>query len=78
MWLRIWTNLALKIFSHNSADILPFVSVGIGDGGNELGMGKVKEMVKALMPNGSLIACDVPADYAITAGMDVESLYCPM
>lgn len=44
--------------------------LGIGDGGNELGMGKLKEKVKALIPNGSLIACDVPADYAITAGMN--------
>lgn len=44
------------------------VSVGIGDGGNELGMGKLKEKVKDLMPKGSLIACDVAADYAITAG----------
>lgn len=41
---------------------------GIGDGGNELGMGKVKAAVKAHMPNGSLIACDVAADFAITAG----------
>ena len=33
-------------------------------------MGKLKETVKNLMPNGSLIACNVPADYAITAGTD--------
>ncbi|XP_061842869.1 D-glutamate cyclase, mitochondrial isoform X2 [Nerophis lumbriciformis] len=44
-------------------------TTGIGDGGNELGMGKVKEKVKSLMPKGELIACDVPADYAITAGV---------
>ncbi|XP_077419712.1 D-glutamate cyclase, mitochondrial isoform X2 [Vanacampus margaritifer] len=44
-------------------------TIGIGDGGNELGMGKVKEKVKSLMPKGVLIACDVPADYAITAGV---------
>ncbi|XP_064188351.1 D-glutamate cyclase, mitochondrial isoform X1 [Anguilla rostrata] len=42
---------------------------GIGDGGNELGMGKVKEAVRAHMPNGSLVACDVAADFAITAGV---------
>lgn len=45
------------------------ITTGIGDGGNELGMGKLKEKVKNLMPNGNLIACDVPADYAITAGV---------
>jgi len=32
-------------------------------------MGKLKERVQSLMPKGSLIACDVPADSAITAGM---------
>ncbi|XP_028252154.1 D-glutamate cyclase, mitochondrial isoform X2 [Parambassis ranga] len=44
-------------------------TTGIGDGGNELGMGKLKEKVKKLMPKGDLIACDVPADFAITAGV---------
>ncbi|XP_060938265.1 D-glutamate cyclase, mitochondrial isoform X1 [Limanda limanda] len=50
-------------------DIPGIITTGIGDGGNELGMGKLKETVKNLMPKGSLIACDVPADYAITAGV---------
>ncbi|XP_054469741.1 D-glutamate cyclase, mitochondrial isoform X2 [Anoplopoma fimbria] len=50
-------------------DIPGIITTGIGDGGNELGMGKLKEKVKTLMPNGSLIACDIPADYAITAGV---------
>lgn len=44
------------------------VCAGIGDGGNELGMGKVKEKVESLMPKGGLIACEVPADHAVTAG----------
>ncbi|KAA0711358.1 D-glutamate cyclase, mitochondrial [Triplophysa tibetana] len=44
-------------------------TTGIGDGGNELGMGKVQAAVKAHMPNGSLIACNVAADFAITAGV---------
>lgn len=50
-------------------DIPGITTTGVGDGGNELGMGKVKEKVKVLMPKGGLIACDVPADYAITAGV---------
>uniref|UniRef100_H3DQP3 D-glutamate cyclase-like C-terminal domain-containing protein n=2 Tax=Tetraodon nigroviridis TaxID=99883 RepID=H3DQP3_TETNG len=50
-------------------DIAGITTTGIGDGGNELGMGNLKEKVKALMPNGSLIACDVSADYAVTAGV---------
>lgn len=65
----------LLISPYTSADILLCVSVGVGDGGNELGMGKLKEKVVNLMPKGNLIACVVPADYAITAGMDLQSLY---
>lgn len=48
------------------------VCTGIGDGGNELGMGKVKAAVKAYMPNGNLIACDVAADFAITTGKRIS------
>ncbi|XP_048341151.1 D-glutamate cyclase, mitochondrial [Sphaerodactylus townsendi] len=44
-------------------------STGIGDGGNELGMGKVKEAVKKYIKNGDIIACDIEADFAITAGV---------
>lgn len=59
---------------HNSVHICSFGSIGIGDGGNELGMGKVKEVVKAKMHKGDLIACDVPADFAVTAGKDYKSI----
>lgn len=45
------------------------ITTGIGDGGNELGMGKVKDRVVNLMPKGDVIACDIPADFAITAGV---------
>ncbi|XP_037652387.1 D-glutamate cyclase, mitochondrial isoform X2 [Sebastes umbrosus] len=50
-------------------DIPGIITTGVGDGGNELGMGKLKQKVATLMPKGSLIACVVPADYAITAGV---------
>lgn len=43
-------------------------NLGIGDGGNELGMGKVKEAVKKYIANGDVIACDVEADFAVVAG----------
>ncbi|XP_060149476.1 LOW QUALITY PROTEIN: D-glutamate cyclase, mitochondrial [Globicephala melas] len=38
---------------------------GVGDGGNELGMGKVKEAVKRHIRNGDVIACDVETDFAV-------------
>lgn len=41
---------------------------GVGDGGNELGMGKVKDAVKKHIKNGDIIACDVEADFTIVAG----------
>ncbi|KAM8915240.1 D-glutamate cyclase, mitochondrial isoform 3-T3 [Spinachia spinachia] len=50
-------------------DIPGISTTGIGDGGNELGMGGLRDKVRTMMPNGGLIACDVPADYAITAGV---------
>uniref|UniRef100_A0A8C6QD54 D-glutamate cyclase n=1 Tax=Nannospalax galili TaxID=1026970 RepID=A0A8C6QD54_NANGA len=44
-------------------------STGVGDGGNELGTGKVKEAVKKYIRNGDVIACDVGADFAVIAGV---------
>lgn len=44
-------------------------SVGIGDGGNECGMGKVLGAVREHIPNGSTIASVVPADALLSAGV---------
>ncbi|CAM4571553.1 unnamed protein product [Lepidochelys olivacea] len=53
-----------------AAHTIPGVTTtGIGDGGNELGMGKVKEAVRKHIKNGDVIACDVEADFAIVAGV---------
>ena len=46
-----------------------FFPTGIGDGGNELRMGRVQEKVQQFITNGPEIACTVPADYTITAGV---------
>lgn len=43
-------------------------TIGIGDGGNELGMGKVLENVKTFIPNGKTIGCSVAANVLIAAG----------
>ncbi|XP_073655039.1 LOW QUALITY PROTEIN: D-glutamate cyclase, mitochondrial [Tursiops truncatus] len=40
-------------------------TTGVGDGGNALGMGKVKEAVKRHIRNGDVIACDVETDFAV-------------
>ena len=45
-------------------------SIGIGDGGNEVGMGKVyNEICNSKIPNASNIACDVATDHLIVASV---------
>ena len=44
-------------------------TIGIGDGGNEIGMGKIKRYVVANVPYGDIIAASFAADYLILAGV---------
>ena len=44
-------------------------TIGVGDGGNELGMGKVRESVIKNIPQGQTIAADVSADYLVSCGV---------
>ena len=48
---------------------LHITTIGIGDGGNEIGMGVKQEEVKNFIPQGALIGCVVPADYLVVAGV---------
>ncbi|MBQ3201861.1 MAG: DUF4392 domain-containing protein [Clostridia bacterium] len=45
------------------------VSVAVGDGGNELGMGKYREEIIRRVPHGEDIAAVLGADYVLTAGV---------
>ncbi|MBE5784771.1 MAG: DUF4392 domain-containing protein [Clostridiales bacterium] len=45
------------------------VSVAVGDGGNELGMGKYKEEITNQVPHGEEIAAELSADYVLSAGV---------
>jgi hypothetical protein len=50
--------------------------IGIGDGGNEIGMGKVPhETIVKNIPNGDLIHCRVPTDHLIVAGVSNWGAY---
>ena len=52
------------------------VTLGIGDGGNEIGMGRVPhETVVKNIPNGDLIHCRVPTDHLIVAGVSNWGAY---
>ncbi|QDU64917.1 hypothetical protein Pan216_58110 [Planctomycetes bacterium Pan216] len=44
------------------------ITIGIGDGGNEMGMGKVRERVIDSIPRGPQIATIVPAHHLLVAG----------
>ena len=58
------------IFDYFSPDI------GIGDGGNEIGMGKIPhETIVKNIPNGDLIHCRVPTDHLIVAGVSNWGAY---
>jgi hypothetical protein len=51
-------------------------TIGIGDGGNEIGMGKMPwDIIRHNIPNGGLIACRVPTDHLIVAGVSNWGAY---
>jgi hypothetical protein len=45
-------------------------TIGIGDGGNEIGMGKIPwEVIDANIPQGGLVACRVATNHLVVAGV---------
>jgi hypothetical protein len=57
-------------------EIREYRTIGIGDGGNEIGMGKIPhETVVKNIPNGDLIHCRVPTDHLIVAGVSNWGAY---
>ena len=47
-----------------------WVKIGIGDGGNELGMGSIpRNVLENAIPNGGKVACAVPCDHLLVAGV---------
>ena len=55
---------------------LGYITIGIGDGGNEIGMGKIPhDTIVKNIPNGDLIHCRVPTNYLIVAGVSNWGAY---
>jgi D-glutamate cyclase len=51
-------------------------TIGIGDGGNEIGMGKISpKVIGRNVPNGELIACRVVTDHLIVCGVSNWGAY---
>ncbi len=53
-------------------------SIGIGDGGNEIGMGNVRELVEKYVPLGEKIASITQTDHLITAAVSNWGAYALM
>lgn len=55
---------------------LGITTIGIGDGGNEIGMGKIPwSIIRRNIPNGSLVACRVSTDHLIVSGVSNWGAY---
>ncbi|HMC66381.1 MAG TPA: glutamate cyclase domain-containing protein, partial [Gemmataceae bacterium] len=51
-------------------------TIGIGDGGNEIGMGKIPwATIRRNIPNGGMVACRVPTDHLIVCGVSNWGAY---
>jgi hypothetical protein len=68
--------LAERVNAEIACDRRGQPTIGIGDGGNEIGMGKIPhETVVKNIPNGDLIHCRVPTDHLIVAGVSNWGAY---
>jgi hypothetical protein len=53
-----------------------FKTIGIGDGGNEIGMGRLPwRVIRQNIPRGGLVACRVATDYLIVCGVSNWGAY---
>ena len=54
----------------------PWMRIGVGDGGNELGMGKLPAgLIAQSVPNGDRIACVTDCDHLVVAGVSNWGAY---
>lgn len=59
-----------------NVEALPVTTIGIGDGGNEIGMGKIAwDVIRRNIRDGGLIACRVPTDHLIVCGVSNWGAY---
>jgi hypothetical protein len=54
----------------------PLTTIGIGDGGNEIGMGRIPwDVIRRNIPGGAAVACRVPTDQLIVCGVSNWGAY---
>jgi hypothetical protein len=70
------TGPAHLLFEAVKAHVPHITTIGIGDGGNEIGMGKIAwDVIRRNIPRGGLIACRVPTDHLIVCGVSNWGAY---
>jgi hypothetical protein len=71
-----WTSPAHLLFEAASRVAPSVVTLGIGDGGNEIGMGKVPwHIIRRNIPGGATVACRVSTDHLIVSGVSNWGAY---
>ena len=64
------------LFQSNARRYAGIVTLGIGDGGNEIGMGKVPwEVIRKNIPGGTRVACRTATDHLIVCGISNWGAY---
>ena len=64
------------LFDVIAAGRMPIATIGIGDGGNEIGMGKISwATIRGNIPNGGVVACRVATDHLIVCGVSNWGAY---
>jgi hypothetical protein len=64
------------LFETVKREVPTVTTIGIGDGGNEIGMGKISwEVIRRNIPRGGLVACRVPTDHLIVCGVSNWGAY---
>jgi hypothetical protein len=67
---------AHRLFEFPGRQLPPVTTIGIGDGGNEIGMGKIPwEVIRRNIPGGGPIACRIPVHYLIVCGVSNWGAY---
>jgi hypothetical protein len=64
------------LFEAATAQVPRATTIGIGDGGNEIGMGKIPwRVIRHNIPNGGLVACRVRTDFLVVCGVSNWGAY---
>jgi hypothetical protein len=65
-----------RLFEQATCQMPRVTTIGIGDGGNEIGMGKIPwDVISRNIPNGGRVACRVPTDYLVVCGVSNWGAY---